>query len=331
MTSRDCYYFCAMHRSFYRLAIMVCLLFSGGAIFSQTTHTTGHLSNDSILNPHPGRVKWVAIGHSAAFAGSLTGLAVLWYADHPKSGFHFFDDNAEWLQVDKAGHLYSAYMISHTSSELWKWAGVPRKKRIWLAGIGGLAYQSIIEVLDGFSAEYGFSAGDYAANILGTATFVSQELLWDQQKIKIKFSVSPKRYKEPQLEQRADKLYGKTIIERSLKDYNQQTYWLSADIKSLFHSEKWPAWLNISIGYGAKGMFGGTSNKATDQDGNIIFDRTDILRQRQWYLSPDLNFSAIKTHKKGVKIFFFILDSFKFPAPALELSGGKLRGHFLYF
>ncbi|MCO6498533.1 MAG: DUF2279 domain-containing protein [Chitinophagaceae bacterium] len=233
--------------------------------------------------------------------------------------------------MDKAGHVYSAYLESRTSSEMWRWTGVSRKTRIILAATSGIAYQSIIEVLDGFSSEYGFSVGDVTANILGTATFVSQELLWDQQKLKLKFSTSPKKYADPELEQRADKIFGKSFIERALKDYNRQTYWLSADIKSLTHSERWPAWLNISLGYGAEGIWGGTKNFAQDKDGNIIFDRTDIPRRRQWLISPDLNFSAIKTNKKGLRILFFVLDSFKFPAPALELTGGKLKAHLIYF
>lgn len=277
------------------------------------------------------RVTWLAIGNAAAYAGTITALSVAWYADYPKSSFHFFNDNNEWLQVDKAGHLYTAYLISHTSNELWRWAGLSRKQRIWIGGLSGVAYQSIIEILDGFSAEYGFSTGDFAANILGSAVFISQELAWDDQKIKIKFSAIPRHYSSAQLEQRADKLFGKSNIERLLKDYNQQTYWLSADVHELLHADKWPSWLNVAVGYGATGMFGGSSNVAVDKNGNVIFDRRDIRRTRQWYLSPDINFSKIKTQRKGVKVLLFILDAFKFPAPALEFSNGKMKGHLLFF
>ncbi len=277
------------------------------------------------------RVKWVAAGNAVAYAGTLTGLSIMWYSNYPRSGFHFFNDDDEWLQVDKTGHMYSAYLISHASSELWRWAGLPRKKRIWIGGLSGMAYQSIIEILDGFSAEYGFSPGDFTANILGSAAFISQELAWDEQKIKIKFSAHPKRYAEPDLEARADKIFGKSDIERLLKDYNIQTYWLSGNVKSLFHSDNWPAWLNLAVGYGAEGMFGARDNIGRDKEGNIIFDRSDIQRTRQWYLSPDIDFTKIKTKRKGVKVLLFILDSFKFPAPALELSNGKLKGHLIYF
>jgi hypothetical protein len=46
-----------------------------------------------------------------AVTGALVGLNQLWYADYPKSDFHFINDNAEWLQMDKAGHIYSSYHL----------------------------------------------------------------------------------------------------------------------------------------------------------------------------------------------------------------------------
>ncbi len=112
--------------------------------------------------------------------------------------------------------------------------GLPRKKRIWIGGLSGVAYQSIIEMLDGFSSEYGFSPGDFAANIVGSATFISQELAWDEQRIKLKFSFHNRNYGEADLNARADKIYGSTAIERFIKDYNGQSYWVSANISFLF-------------------------------------------------------------------------------------------------
>lgn len=287
----------------------------------------------ALLKPVPNkkRVRLVTGGLIAGYGGSLAALSILWYSQYPQTKFHFFNDNDEWLQVDKAGHMYSAYLESKATSELWRWAGLPRKKRIWLGGLSGVAFQSVIEILDGFSSEYGFSTGDFAANMLGSGLFISQELAWDEQKIKLKFSTHLKKYASPELETRADKLYGTTSIERFLKDYNAQTYWLSANIYSLFHIDGWPSWLNISIGYGADGMFGGTENIARNKDGQITFDRRDIRRYRQWYLAPDIDFTKIKTNKKVMQVLLFILNSFKFPAPALELSRGKIQLRGLVF
>lgn len=277
------------------------------------------------------RIRLVTAANIVGYGGALIGLNALWYAKYPRSAFHFFNDNAEWLQVDKAGHTYSAYTESRASMEMWRWAGVPRRERIWLGGLSGVAYQSIIEILDGFSSEYGFSPGDFAANIVGSGMFIAQEFAWDEQKIKLKFSFHRKNYGETDLNKRANDLYGKTEIERFIKDYNGQTYWLSANIHSFFPETKLPRWLSVAFGYGAEGMFGARSNIAVDKNGTVIFDRSDIKRYRQWYLSPDIDFTKIRTNKKGLKILFFVLSAVKFPAPALEYSNGSFKGHWLVF
>ena len=43
--------------------------------------------------------------------------------------------------------------------------------------------------MDGYSAEWGASSGDIIANALGTGLYISQELLWKEQRITPKFSL----------------------------------------------------------------------------------------------------------------------------------------------
>jgi hypothetical protein len=276
------------------------------------------------------RVRLVTAANIVGYGGTLIGLNALWYAKYPRSGFHFFNDNNEWQQIDKAGHIFSAYTDSRASMEAWRWAGLSRKKCIWMGGLSGVAYQSIIEILDGFSSQYGFSTGDFAANIIGSSAFISQDFAWNEQRIKFKFSFHKKHYGEADLDARADQLFGSSELERLMKDYNAQSYWVSANIHSFFPETKLPRWLNIAVGYGAEGMFGGTKNIGFDANGNA-FDRTDIKRYRQWYLSPDIDFTKIRTNKKGIKILLFVLNSFKFPAPTLEFSNGSFKGHWIGF
>jgi hypothetical protein len=277
------------------------------------------------------RIHLVTDDNIVGYGGALIGLNAIWYAKYPRDGFHFFNDDNEWLQMDKIGHIYSAYSESRASMELWRWAGLPRKKSIWIGGLSGVAYQSVIEVLDGFSSQYGFSPGDFVANIIGSGAFISQQFAWNSERIQIKFSFHRKNYGSAQLDQRADDLYGNSEIQRFIKDYNGQTYWLSANMHSFFPKSKLPRWLNFSVGYGAEGMFGGTKNIGYNENGNIIFDRQDIKRYRQWYLSPDVDFTKIRTNKKGIKVLLFILNAVKFPAPTLEFSNGKFKGHWIVF
>ncbi|MEO6327652.1 MAG: DUF2279 domain-containing protein [Ginsengibacter sp.] len=277
------------------------------------------------------RIRLVAAGNIVGYSAVLIGFNATWYSQYPRSGFHFFNDNAEWLQVDKAGHVYGSYIESRASNELWRWSGLPRKKRIWISGLSGVAYQTIIETLDGFSSEYGWSWGDFSANIIGSSLFTAQELAWDDQRIKLKFSFLKKNYHEADLNVRADKIFGRSETERFIKDYNAVTDWVSVDIASFFPQSKLPRWVAVAFGYGAEGMFGARSNIALDKNGVVTFNRSDIQRYRQWYISPDIDLSRIRTNKKGLRFLFAMLSAFKFPAPSLEFSRGNVKGHWLHF
>ncbi len=268
--------------------------------------------------------------HAAGYAGTLFILGQSWYKDFPKTSFHTFNDSKEWLQVDKAGHAWAAYNITKYSKGLWSWAGVPVKKAIVLGGMSSVAYLTILEYLDGYSSEWGWSWADMGANVIGAGFYVTQEFFWSEQRLQLKFSSFPISYTND-LEERVHELYGKSLPERMLKDYNGQTYWLSMNLKSFTPNSKLPRWLNVAAGYGAKGLFGGFENRSFDKDGSVVFDRTDIQRKRQWYLSPDIDFTKIKTNKKGLKTLFYLANLIKLPAPALEFSNGKFKGHWLMF
>ncbi|MBN8696866.1 MAG: DUF2279 domain-containing protein [Bacteroidetes bacterium] len=258
------------------------------------------------------------------YAGSLVGLNELWYKNYPRSSFHFFDDNREWLQMDKVGHATTSYYIGKVGIGMLKWCGVNRKKAIWYGGMLGSLYQSTIEILDGYSAEWGFSIGDFAANTAGSLLVVGQELAWDEQRITLKFSFQKSEYAVYR-----PNLLGKTTVENILKDYNGQTYWLSFNLASFMSKEtRFPSWLNIAVGYGANGMTGGNFNPPyIDQNGDqVVFDR-----YRQFYLSLDADLTRIKTKSKLLKTIFNTIGFIKIPAPSLEFNQRGVSGHLLGF
>jgi hypothetical protein len=276
---------------------------------------------------------WLVTGiNVVGYGGSLIVLNSAWYKNYPHTSFHTFNDAKEWLQVDKVGHAWTAYNTGRVSAAMWQWAGLPEKRSALIGGLSGAAYLTVIELMDAHSSKWGWSWSDVAANIFGSGFFISQELLWKEQRIQYKFSFHPKDYGEPILNQRADDLFGKSWYERMLKDYNAQTYWLSVNLKSFFSQTNLPGWLNVSVGYGADGMFGGFENKWTDGDPGFPINRTDIPRKRQFYLAPDIDFTKIKTNKKWLRTILFCLNAFKCPAPALMIdSKGKFKAYALYF
>jgi len=253
-----------------------------------------------------------------------------WYKQYDKVPFHTFNDAAEWLQMDKMGHAWTAYNSSFLIYKMWRWAGVKRNNAILLGGLTGLGYLTTIEYLDGRSAGWGWSWSDMGANIFGISLFAIQQAAFNNQAIRIKFTTHNKQY-PGQMKARADELFGKSFSSNLLKDYNAQTYWLSLNLQSFFPKSKLPQWLNIAIGYGAEGMLGGFNNKKYDDNGLLIFDASDTKRYRQLYFSPDIDLSKINTRSKFVKSLLNTLNVIKIPFPAVEYSNGRLKTHLFYF
>lgn len=287
--------------------------------------------NDSVENhPANGYKKWVAGG---VLATGMTGSLVAYhqYSNYRyEKGFRTVNDARAWLQMDKGAHTYMAYTASRLSFGLWQWAGLTDKQAVWAGSGASMAYLTVKEYFDGHHAHWGWSWTDMAADVTGTALFAAQQLAWKEQRILLKVSAHRKMY-EPSLKERTDILFGTGRLQRWIKDYNGQTFWVSANIRSLLQLPDFPAWLNISVGLGAENMFGGFENIGYDQNGNIIFNRTDLKRHRQWYLAPDVDLSRIKTNSKVLHTVFNVFNTIKFPAPALELSNGKLKAHWIGF
>lgn len=259
------------------------------------------------------------------YAASMTGLYFAWYADYPQSDFHFFNDNAEWLQMDKMGHAATAYNVGMIGYEAFKAAGLDEKRSIWIGGSLGFAFLTTVEIFDGFSDGWGFSWGDMTANAIGAGLFIGQQFLWHEQRIALKYSFHTTKYAQ----YRPD-LLGKNFIEQTIKDYNGITIWASCNFKSLFLNEKskFPAWLNIAIGYGADGMTGSFENSA-EYHGKPIphFDRN-----RRFLLSLDIDLTRIPVHNKFWKYTLKVLSFIKIPMPAIEYStSGEWTGYWLYF
>lgn len=275
--------------------------------------------------------QWVVGSASAAaFGGSFIFLNKAWYQDYPRTSFHFFNDAGEWLQMDKAGHAWTAYTSSRLLYGAWRWAGLKNEKAVLLSTLTGFGYMASIEYLDGRSAGWGWSWGDITGNTFGASLFAVQQLGWKEQRVQLKFSAHVNKY-DASLKARADELFGTSLPALLLKDYNAQTYWFSFNLKSFLPRSKLPAWLNVAAGYGAEGMWGGFDNTAYDKNGAKVFDRTDIPRRRQWYLSPDIDLTKIRTKSKALRTILFALNSLKMPLPDLEYSRGKWTVHAFSF
>jgi uncharacterized protein YfiM (DUF2279 family) len=285
------------------------------------------------------------VGYSSA----VVGLNKAWYANYPRTDFHFFNDNRQWNQMDKFGHFFTAYTDARWTAAAARWTGISPKKSAWIGFALGETLQATFEVLDGFSSEYGFSWGDIGCNTAGATLFLGQQLAWHEQRIVLKMSAFPVKYPAAPiysvdnqhvttLQQRADDLYGTGFVNLFLKNYNTLVLWSSVNVRSFSpnrENSKIPKWLNVAGGYGANNLFRGESKYGwidTKTGAEYQIDPNKYPRERQFFLSLDVDLTKLPIKNRFLKTVAGMLNCVKFPAPTLEMtSRGKVRLHPIYF
>ena len=260
------------------------------------------------------RLIFIGASVTAAYTGSMIGLNEVWYSQSPHQSFRFFNDAAEWRQVDKVGHFYSAFQLASTASRMLQWGKLPSKKSDRIGLVASMVIMSSIEVFDGYSAAYGASASDLAANAAGNLFYLGQSMAWNEVRIYPKFSVHHTALAAVNPNQ-----LGNGWSEEIIKDYNGQTYWLSVDMDKFI---RFPRWLNVCIGYGAQNMI-----RARDAQNSAA----GYLPFRQYYLGLDFDLTAFKGRSKVVNTLIYFVNMLRIPAPALEFSRDGVRAKGFYF
>ncbi len=311
--------------------------------FSQETQKLTFFEHSDSFNK---KRFWTVAGIGAAtYTGTMIGLNQLWYADFPKSSFHFFDDRGEWEDMDKAGHFFSAYNESRLFFEGAKWMGIKDKNAIWIGFGAGTLLQASVEMLDAYSEKWGFSVADIGYNTLGCIVFAGQEWIWQEQRFVVKVSSYRKPYSEEpivsvsgnatsDLKSHTDNLFGRSLPAYFLKDYNAQTIWVSGNIHSFIKNKesRFPKWLNIAVGYGAQNVFGGYYNSWRVGNESYRLDSEEYPRYRQLYLSFDVDLTRIPTKKKALRTLLHLVNMLKIPSPTLEFNTlGQIKFHPIFF
>lgn len=325
--------------------LVLALLWGSSSLSAQATDFTlrdplSEIASDNWLTPADtfNRKRfYVSAGTGATLYGAASiGLYQVWYKDFPRSNLKSFNDWPEWNQMDKAGHAFTAYIFSRYTFAAGRWAGLKRPAARYTAfGVANLL-QGTIEVMDGYSAGWGFSWSDMGANLSGSLLFIGQDIAWKEQRILMKVSNDLRQHPDipvtgaggavSNLGYISRERFGDNFFERYLKDYNAQTIWLSANPRSFFPKSKIPVWLNLAVGYGSENVYGAYGN--TWRENGVGFNYRPE-RYRQYFLSPDIYLSRIPTKKRWVRLTLGILDFIKIPAPALEYSQGKFKGRWL--
>lgn len=269
------------------------------------------------------RLAWIVGGEAAFYIGGMSYLQWVWYKDSERVPFHFYNDNAGYLQIDKFGHAYGAYLESYLGYHGLRKAGVSRNKALIYGGALGLFLQTPIEIFDGIYEGWGFSWGDMWANAAGPALIVGQELLFNEQIARFRFS-----FRRSATADLANGYLGDNALESLFYDYNGHTYWLSMPINKVVLREQLPDWLCFSVGYSANGMMGEFRN-IRYYGGEWL---PEVPRYRQLLFSLDIDTARIPTRSKFLRTILQGLAFVKIPFPTLELNTlGQPRGHWFYF
>lgn len=285
-------------------------MLNGDTTRSRTNTITGAAST---VNKN--RLTGLVAGSAVVYGATLYGLNELWYSHQPSQSFAFFNDNAEWKQVDKVGHFYSTFYISYGADYALRWAGVKDRKAALIGSLVGFGVMLPIEIMDGYSAAYGASVGDLAANAAGAALYLGQTLAWKELRIYPKFSFHQTDYAPMR-----PNVLGDNLVSEMFKDYNGQTYWLSFDMDKFV---RFPKWLNLAVGYGAEGMVYARDEQNIEAQIGTPY--------RQYYLSIDFDLRAIRTRSKFLKGLIEVVSVIKLPAPAIQFSEKGVKAYAFYF
>jgi hypothetical protein len=256
------------------------------------------------------RMRTVLLTLGIGYVVIMALLFVAWYSNGLQQSFRWFNDWPEWLQMDKVGHLVVAYQISRAAMGLLGWAGADKPIVRWVGGSMGFFLFSPVELLDGFSPNYGASWPDLVFNLLGSGLAIANDYGFGSQVFHAKHSYWP----SPYTTMRPD-LLGTNYPQNFVKDYNGMKLWLSVNLHTLApRSLKpyFPPYLNIAFGYGAQGLLGGYGKLPLW-----------IIRQRefrQYYVGLDLDLDRMYVRHQWQRTALFMVNALRIPLPALRYS-----------
>jgi hypothetical protein len=252
------------------------------------------------------------------YLGSLTWLhfhqANAWWSKD-RGKFHFEEDWVYALQVDKAGHFVGGYFFSYLLSEGLIASGFSWDEGTNWGTILGIAYQTYVEVEDGFAKDWGFSPSDWYADAAGSLFFIAQHYVPALQNISPKWQYVPSEWT------------GKPVINRPrtfIDDYNSSTFWWSVNVYNILPEKLkmyWLPWLELSFGYGADAI------DAVVTPGSP----PDQLATRRYIIGLDYNLAKLLPEGGWFWNWFRqSLNLIKFPSPAIEFKNNVTRFYLMY-
>jgi hypothetical protein len=237
--------------------------------------------------------------------------------------FHVEEDAQYTMYLDKAGHFFGTYMASYVFSEALMTSGLSYDAASVWGGALGLAYTGYVEVLDGYSVDFGFSPSDFYADIAGASFFVAQHYFPVLQNFTPKFM-----YAKPSWHGEINRVDADSFID----DYSSQIFFMSMNVHNLLPDNMkkyWPEWLELSVGYAVFSICA-PGNDCTKCNGNISEPRTEYMWGNQ-KLIISLDYNLAKILPDGPPWWNWLRQSMNmFKLPSLEIGRHSTHFRLLY-
>lgn len=215
-----------------------------------------------------------------------------WKGDN--SNFHFVWKH-EWVYAlgeDKYGHFFFPYLVTNIYSQALEWAGFDEEKSLWYSSSFALAYETFVEIRDGFSKQWGFSWEDFSADFLGSVYPILQHKIPVLKNFNFKISFYPsERFK-----------HGSNRV--IFDDYESTYDWLSINVYNLLPegiSKFYPGFINLAIGHSVEKLdnLGGGNHR--------------------FYIGLDWNFEALPGNGWFWNLLKRNLNYYRFPSPMIQI------------
>lgn len=275
------------------------------------TSDPGRISPDSPLNfisgnspkkktykVNPLKLTILGVMAAGAFTGFHIYYANTWWKDQ-RDYFKFAADGYYARNMDKASHIYTANFFASATSVAYEWAGLSPSKALMYGAITSLAYETYIEINDGFAPNWGFDWGDMGANVFGAVYPILQNLAPPLKHVNFKWSFKPEWIKKKT-----------TNSDDLLDDYTNMTFWLSVNPmlilpKSVTKAKLYPNFLALALGMSI-------------QNASHVTGSTNA--KTEWFLALDWDVSQLPGKSDFMKKLKKILNFYHFPSPAVKFS-----------
>lgn len=219
-----------------------------------------------------------------------------WWKEQRKY-FKFAEDGYYARNMDKASHIFTANAFTVTLGEAYKWTGISPKNALLYGALTAMAYETYIEINDGFAPIWGFDWMDMASNIVGAVYPFLQIQFPVLKNFNIKWSFKPEWINKKI--KKSDDL---------LDDYTDMTFWLSVTPEGLLPksiAKYYPGFIAFALGLSIK---------------NASHVTGSTHAYREWFLSLDYDITKLPGNTGFLKSLKKILNFYHFPAPAVRFS-----------